>query len=286
MDQVELVPGIIFAEICDAYVIRMMLEIISQLTNTMTLKFKKKGIKIAETNAPLTVMLSIRLKANKFIKYDFNLKDITGKDVETYTCKISPKDYLGAMKVTGKKKHTTINLDIKKDGSNEGLHIARSVGKGIDYVRTSGFNEQTDGLVDFYKNAYKNKEPSTIMSVEIFSEILVGFKARKCNYIDFTKKSSGRVIISGRKDEEILSAYDCSTFTSYEYEELADKIENDDDDDHNISIAATNTVWMSKFSRLAKPVGIKIYIEIGYPLVIALPIAHQGKAVFTFSPAD
>ena len=281
---IELQKTTINVSCTESYAFRIVTEILKSFGNTVTLKFKSSGMYITEYNQKQCILMDYYLEEEWLEVYSYDLRDLNGHPVDSYSFKVTSEEFLSGMKgVEGKKAHLIFSFDIASDGTNSGIHIDMTNISGNEFVKTFGFRDPITDSDNIYELEYSGRPTGARLSLIAFCNMITRFKQRRCNVIDYTLKKSGRIYVTGRRGKDIFSANYLDSFARESSKDIVNPdIDDDDSDAHTIKMALGECTWLAKLQRLNPTAIIQVYLRDKLPLVLRMKVASIGYAVYSF----
>lgn len=283
---VEYEPTTVHVICTESYATRIVTEILGAFSNAITMTFTKAGISITEHNHKQCALMDYMINEEWLQCYNFNLKDVNGYNVPSYSFKVVPSELFSAFKGTeGKRAILSFSFEICSNGSNSGIYLEINNISGKEFVKTFGFREPITESDNVYELEYAGRGTSSRLPLSSFCGMITRFKARKCNVVEFVLMANRKIYAKGRRGKDVISANYLESYINENDSGNMTAIKSDGDDEtelHSIKLSLTESTWLAKLVRLAPLAVIQVYLRDKLPLVLRTQIASIGYAVFTF----
>lgn len=294
--------------VLDCYSLRTVFDVLKGYRENIILRFSSTGVKIIECGSSETSTQQYEIFADEMLHYSFPLHTYIGEGEDrrhsVYPIAISAGDAFATLKIDGKKEpvyiYTTIN---PKTMNNNGLYFVRSSAsttlEGINHISTKPVSSSLPDIKDYYGITYKGKAPNSKIPTAAFVKAFSNIKSRGCNVLSFELNDNGAIIIKGKQDTKVITAFPLPAGDSDITEEDPQEEEDDEDetlqfgdmsfviDDasarYSIDLMVSNVLWFLKIGRLANTSILKIYLAKDSPLLMRTALGLYGMATFSFN---
>jgi hypothetical protein len=278
----------------DPYYLRVMMEIISDLTTTGKLRFYELSMEISHTNTDKTVSINFVIPKSGLKCYNrsFNEHSEDYKDA-FIPARVNTKRLVKIFKAYVKRDKMSVTAEIRQTGRISQLYC-QSCNDDYDMMPCSleGEGDDNEEITDALAKYYSGRDPETKITVAKLSTAFNKYKTTECGIVRFTL-ADDHILIAGIREGVQTSATKC-------WLDGGDTIEYNGPEPQEQSIALGNTnlvvgdytvsvnytkclTWMTKIPRLSYPNSlISIYMREDAPVVLTINIATIGFATFVF----